>query len=128
MGKRTAADSDAVLTFKSDRMVPPEPIQFDEDPDIAHERIVTIMETACQKGGSVDVRARAHIVQRPSINDANIETCGLVVTLGNSMFLYSLDAPMRHFTLMGPKDKSGNPIWMKSVHANFDMGAVFKGI
>ena len=128
MGKRSSAAADPVLTFQSERMMHPEPITFDEEPETVGDRVMSIMDVACTKGSIVDVKARAHIVQRSSINDANIEVCGVVVTLGDSMYVFALHSPMHHFTLMGPKDKSDHPTWMKSVQTNIDMGAVFKSI
>ena len=125
MGKRSSATPDPVMTFQSEREPQPEPIVFDEDAGSKCDRVMAITDVAYTKGSNVNVNAKAHIVQRNSFNDATVEHCGLVVTMGDSMYIIDLGAPMNHMIMKGPADKSGHPSWVKSVYSNIDMDEVF---
>lgn len=122
-------DTNPLLTFQGAiEESPDDPDSIDYVPDYYVDRGVSMLDTLIAKGNRDDMKPSAHIIKIPT-NDATLETCGVIVTMGDTMYAFRFDADLPHsYVLSGPSKKSGERTWVKKVHGNIDIGHLFDTI
>ena len=126
MGKKRPAtsDPDCVYIFADD--LPPEE-DVEEEPMTVLDHISTVFDAGMNKGHVVQIDPKTTSVKL-NYGDLRHDICGVVTTVGDSMYMFNFTSPLHRFILKGPADKNGDVRWTKKVFTNFDMQDVFAAI
>lgn len=122
------ATQEPLMIIKSERSEASLPDTIDYPPEFSTERMIAMFDAAMARGGRRDQKPTCSVVQI-NCNDATLETCGVIVGMGDNQYLsiFEKEYPF-NYVMTPPKDKPRDSQWVKNVHSNFDIRTLIKNI